>query len=113
MQLHHRRYHQHRWRASSGGAEHVRGAFEALAGRLAAGAGGHSGFHAQGKGRPVGLKSISLSRLGETQWVWQSLPRASNARSTVASRISFSTSLIAVTRSTATSAVSSAFAWQN
>src|SRR6266702_8414504 len=57
MQLHHRRHHQHRWRTSSGGAEHVRGAFEAFAGRLAAGARGHSGFHAQGETGPVSLTS--------------------------------------------------------
>src|SRR5260221_396569 len=91
MQLYHRRYHQHRWRASSGGAEHLRGAFEAFAGRLAARAGGHSSFHAQGKGRPVGLtpgNSNKNEQPGRNVWVWQSHQRASNARSMVAARIS-------------------------
>src|SRR5260221_7121481 len=97
MQLYHRRHDQHRWRPSSGGAEHVRGPFQAFAGRLAAGAGGHSSFHAQGKRRPVGLKrprpgvgkpigsSLNVvptrpNSLGEAQWVWQSLQRASTDR---------------------------------
>src|SRR2546430_1208844 len=67
MQLHHRRHHQHRWRTSSGGAEYVCGAFEAFAGRLAKGARGHSGFHAQGKTGPVRLtpgNSNNNERLG-------------------------------------------------
>jgi NAD(P)-dependent dehydrogenase (short-subunit alcohol dehydrogenase family) len=56
VQLHHRRYDQHRWRASSGGAEHLRGALETFAGRLAACPGGHPSVHAQGKGRQISLR---------------------------------------------------------
>src|SRR6267154_346917 len=112
MQLHYRRHHQYRRRTSSGSAEHVRGAFEAFAGRLAAGAGGHSSVHSQGKGRPVGLTSTRLNRPGETQWVWQSQQQASNARSKAVWHISFSISPTAAIRSTATSATSLTFAWQ-
>ena len=55
LQLYHRRHHQHRWRPSSGCAQHLRGAVEAVAGRMAARAGGNPGIVAQGKSRPVGL----------------------------------------------------------
>src|SRR5258708_13471445 len=57
MQLYHRRYDQHRWRASSGGTEYIRGALKTFAGRLAACSGGDSSFHAQGKRRQVDLRS--------------------------------------------------------